>query len=309
MTPRAASSPRPLLLLGAAGQLGRELQLALAPLGTVHAFDLPQLDITDAPAVRALIERLEPAAIVNAAAYTAVDRAEADEALATRVNAHAVAVLAEAARVHGMPLVHYSTDYVFDGSVDRPYTPDDAPNPLSAYGRSKLAGERAIFAAQAPALILRTSWVFGRHGGNFVRTILRAARTRDSLRVVDDQIGQPTPAALLAGVTALLLQRVLAQSLPLTGPALHHVAASGAVSWHAFACAIVEQAQALGIGLRTSIDRIAAIPASEYPVPARRPANSRLDTSRLESAFGLTMPAWMPYLIDVLEHFRHDDAP
>jgi dTDP-4-dehydrorhamnose reductase len=304
----ASTSCCPILLLGAAGQLGRELQLALAPLGTVCPFDLPHVDITDATEVLALIERLQPVAIVNAAAYTAVDRAEADEALATRVNAAAVNTLALAAAADGVPLVHYSTDYVFDGSADRPYTPDDAPNPLSAYGRSKLAGERAIFAAQAPALILRTSWVFGRHGGNFVKTILRAARTRDSLRVVDDQIGQPTPAALLASVTALLLQRVLAQSLRLTGPALYHVAASGPVSWHAFACAIVEQAQALGIALNTRVDRIAAIPTSDYPTPARRPANSRLDTSRLESEFCLTMPSWMPYLIDVLEHLKHDDG-
>ena len=298
---------RPTLLLGAAGQVGRALRRDLAPLGPLVALDLPQVDITDAVQVRKLIADLKPRIVVNAAAYTAVDKAEADPDLAHKVNATAVGEIAEASRKAGAFLVHYSTEYVFDGTSERPYVPEDVPNPLSVYGRSKLAGEQALHQVAGPSLLFRTSWVFGLHGGNFVKTMLRLARTRDELRVVADQVGQPTPAELISSVTALALFRHMAGAIPGTKPAVYHLASSRPVTWHAFARTIIEQAAAVGFELRATPDRVVAIGTADYPLPARRPANSRLDVSALEADFGLQMPDWLPYLTRMLEDLRRGD--
>lgn len=284
------------LLFGGNGQLGWELHRALAPFGRVAAPGTAQCDIADLEATTRAIRQISPRIIVNAAAYTAVDRAESDEVMAHRINAAAPAVMAAEARRLGVPLVHYSTDYVFDGTKPAPYVEEDAPNPRSAYGRTKHEGEQAIAASGAEALVFRTSWVFGGHGGNFVRTILRLARERDSLRVVDDQVGSPTPAALIADVTALALAQLRRAGFP-SGMQLYHLSAANPLSWHGFATTIVEQALALGLGgIKLRPEAIAPIATVDYPLPAARPANSRLDCRRLEQAYGITMPDWRPYL-------------
>lgn len=288
-----------ILLLGKDGQVGHELQRSLAPLGPVVACGRAECDAADAAAVQSLLERVQPAVVVNAIAYTAVDRAESDEAAALRINRDLPAQLAAWTAASGALLVHYSTDYVFDGSKPTPYTESDLVAPLGVYGRSKLAGEEALRAAGGRALILRTSWVFGEHGGNFVKTILRLARERDSLNVVADQIGAPTPAALIADVTALMLQSLgRGQGMAAGEQRLYHLTAANPVSWHAFASRIVTLAAALpgGEGLQLRPGAITPIPSSGYPTPARRPANSRLDCRRLEADFGLLLPDWQSYL-------------
>ena len=279
-----------LLLLGKNGQVGWELQRALAPLGEVYApgrdegGDLAQLDV-----LAETLRTLKPDVIVNAAAYTAVDRAETEADLAFRVNAEAPAVLAKGAAALGAVLIHYSTDYVFDGSGSTPRTEGAATAPLNVYGRSKLAGEQRIQASGCRHLILRTSWVYGARGQNFARTILRLAAQRDELRVIDDQVGAPTGAALIADVTALALH-ALSTRPDLGG--LYHLAAAGDISWFGYTRFLVEQAARGGAKLKAGPDAVVPIPSSAYPVPARRPANSRLDASRLERALGLRMPAW-----------------
>jgi dTDP-4-dehydrorhamnose reductase len=298
---------RRVLILGSAGQVGRALQRDLAPLGTVVARARPARDITNPDAVRSLFASVQPELVVNAAAYTAVDKAEADPAVAQSVNATAVGVVAEECRKARAFLVHYSTEYVFDGTQSTPYAPDDPPNPLSVYGRTKLAGEQALFQAGGAAVLLRTSWVFGLHGGNFVKTMLRLARERDALRVVADQFGQPTPAELISSVTALLLHRICAEGVPAYAPQRYHLASNRPTSWHGFACTIIERATALGFVLRATPNRVAAIDTAQYPLPARRPANSRLDVSKLESDFGLQMPDWLPYLNRMLEDLRRGE--
>ncbi|MFZ2627527.1 MAG: dTDP-4-dehydrorhamnose reductase [Rugosibacter sp.] len=293
-----------ILLFGRNGQVGWELQRSLAPLGKVLALASADCDLCDAEAVARAIREAAPRIIVNAAAYTAVDKAESDAAPAMQINAQAPAVMAAEARRLGARLVHYSTDYVFDGHKATPYVETDAPAPQGVYGRSKHAGELAIAASGADALILRTSWVFGAHGGNFVKTILRLAREKDSLRVVDDQIGSPTPAALVADVTALALARLRQEDM--TGvateraqvfPQLFHLCAANPLSWYRFAVAIVEQAHAIGLaGLKLWPEAIVPISTQEYPLPAPRPANSRLDCRKLEQRFDLHLPGWQPYL-------------
>lgn len=282
-----------ILLFGRNGQVGWELQRSLAPLGGLLALGAADCDLRDLDATARVIREAAPRVIVNAAAYTAVDQAESDAATALRINAEAPAVMAAEARRLGARLVHYSTDYVFDGRQATPYVETDAPAPQSAYGQSKLEGELAIEASGAAALILRTSWVFGVHGGNFVKTILRLARERETLRVVDDQIGSPTPAALLADVTALMLARSRHERLP--GAQVFHLCAAQPLSWHRFAVTIVEQARALGLAALEP-EAITPIPSREYPQPAARPANSRLDCRKLEERFDLRMPDWLPYL-------------
>ena len=294
-----------ILLFGCNGQVGWELQRALAPLGEVRSLDAADCDLCDTIALTRVIHETAPRVIVNAAAYTAVDKAESDAETARRVNAEAPAAMAEAARQLGALLVHYSTDYVFDGRKPTPYLETDATAPQGVYGMSKRDGELAIAASGAAALILRTSWVFGAHGGNFVKTILRLAREKETLRVVADQIGSPTPAALLADATALILARLRQEAvggtLPVQGAELYHLAAAQPLSWHRFAVAIVEQAHALGLpGLRLRPEAIAPITTAEYPLPALRPANSRLDCARLEQRFALRMPDWRPYLTRLL---------
>jgi dTDP-4-dehydrorhamnose reductase len=283
-----------IVLLGRNGQLGWELQRALAPLGELVALDrsgadgLPA-DFEQPQTLAALLHALRPDVVVNAAAYTAVDRAESEPARAHAVNAEAPAVLARAAAALGATLVHYGSDYVYDGSGDAPRSEDAPTAPLSVYGRSKLAGEEAIRASGCRHLILRTSWVYAARGGNFAKTMLRLAAERESLSVVGDQVGAPTGAELLADVTAHAL-RVLAARPELGGT--YHCAAAGQTSWHGYACFVIERARAAGVTLKAAPDAVRAIASAQYPTPARRPLNSRLDTRRLRAAFGLHLPHW-----------------
>lgn len=291
-----------ILLFGRDGQVGWQLQRSLAPHGPLTALARDDCDLTDLDALRAAVRRVAPQIIVNAAAYTAVDKAESEPDLARRINAEVPGLLAAEAARSGALLMHYSTDYVFDGEKEGPYREDDPTAPASVYGRTKREGEEAIAAAGARALIFRTSWVFGARGGNFVKTILRLARERDALNVVADQTGSPTPAALIATVSGLALAAVRRGNLLPPGEArLYHLAAADPVSWHAFAQRIVTLATAQGFALKLAPEAIRAITTAEYPTPARRPRNSRLDCGRLEADFGLLMPSWQPYLERVLQ--------
>mgnify|MGYP001285239784 FL=1 len=289
-----------ILLTGRRGQVGFELQRALAPLGRVTALDRHECDLSDPEAIRAMVRDVQPDIIVNPAAYTAVDKAESESELAASVNAIAPAVLGEEARKLGALVIHYSTDYVFDGLQHAPYKESDTPNPQSVYGRTKLAGELALAASGADHLILRTSWVVGAHGGNFAKTILRLAAERESLNVVADQHGAPTSAALLADVTAQLLGRYLqaGSDLPL---GLYHLAAGGETHWQAYASHVVQRALDAGLGLKLRPEAIFPIATAEYPTAAKRPPNSRLDTHKLRETFGLHLPDWQIGLDHILE--------
>ncbi|MEK0267026.1 dTDP-4-dehydrorhamnose reductase [Stenotrophomonas rhizophila] len=291
-----------ILLLGANGQLGRELQRALAPLGRIVATTrngtLPDgsacevADFDQPASLAALLDRVQPTVVVNAAAYTAVDRAEDDREAAFRANAKAPGVLARWCAQAGVPLVHYSTDYVFDGQGTHPYREDDATAPLGVYGASKLAGEEAIRAAGGRHLIFRTAWVYASHSANFLRTMLRVGAERDVLRVVADQVGTPTPAALIADVTVQALQHDGALS------GTWHLTATGETSWHGFAEAIFTEAVAAGV--LASAPTVEAITTAEYPTPAKRPAYSHLDVAKLEQDFGVTLPHWQDGLKRVI---------
>jgi dTDP-4-dehydrorhamnose reductase len=285
-----------ILLTGRNGQVGWELARALLPLGHIHACGHAELDLADAAALRRRLDEVRPDAIVNAAAYTAVDRAESEPQRAEAVNAAAPAVLARWAAAHGALLVHYSTDYVFDGTKAAPYVEGDPPNPLGAYGRSKLAGEAAIRAAGCDHLVFRTSWVYAARGANFLRTILRLAAEREELRVVDDQTGAPTWARLIAEASAHALRQGLQERRSGTFESgLFHLCAGGETSWHGFARAIVEGRQGLRVKTVTPIATV------DYPTPARRPANSRLDTGAFRARFGLALPDWRDCLQLCLE--------
>jgi dTDP-4-dehydrorhamnose reductase len=286
-----------ILLLGSNGQVGWELQRSLAPLGEVVALQRetaanPQGlcgNLEDPEALLHSVRTLRPAVIVNAAAYTAVDKAETDADRAKAVNATAPGLLAQEAATLGSWLVHYSTDYVFDGSGEQPWHEDDATAPLSVYGRTKWEGEQAIRDSGCHHLILRTSWVYAARGGNFAKTMLRLAAERDELKVINDQIGAPTGADLLADVTALVLHRL--QTRPeLAGT--YHCVAAGQTSWHGYARHVIEWARAHGRPIQVAPEAVRPIPTSGYPTPARRPLNSRLDTFKLRHAFGLHLPAW-----------------
>ena len=290
-----------ILLLGKDGQVGWELQRALAPLGLLTAVNRSECDLADAAQVQAVLERVEPEVIVNAAAYTAVDQAEADQATARRINVDAVAELALYAREMGSLLVHYSTDYVFDGSKAEAYVEDDLTNPLSVYGRTKLDGEHKIRDALCRHLIFRTSWVYAARGGNFARTMLRLASERAALNVIDDQIGAPTSAELIADVTAHALRDVLSGRAP---GGTYHLAAAGETSWYGYAKFVTERARAQGLPLALAADGLKPIPASEYPLPAKRPQNSRLNTQLLERSFALKMPQWEDGVARVLDEWR-----
>lgn len=287
-----------LLLYGKDGQVGRELQRTLAPLGELVALGRAQADFNDMPALRETLHTHAPAIIVNAAAYTAVDRAETDEAAAFRINAAAVDCLAHYAHATGALLVHYSTDYVYDGAKTTPYVETDAPSPRSVYGRSKLAGEQAIARAHCTALVLRTSWVISAHGHNFIKTMLRLASERDELRVVADQHGAPTSAALIADTTARAIVALRAGRLP-TGT--YHLAAAGETTWHELACRVIERARANGMPLKLDASRIRAITTSEYGAAAHRPQNSRLDTRALAGYLGLDFPDWRVGVDEVVD--------
>jgi dTDP-4-dehydrorhamnose reductase len=272
------------------------------PLGTVIAPSLDELQFEQMDTLRAVVRKHAPHLIVNAAAYTAVDKAESEPDLAATVNSHAVRVLAEEARKLGALLIHYSTDYVFDGSKPGSYTEDDVPNPLSVYGRTKLEGDRAIQASGCRHLIFRTSWVCAARGGNFVKTILRLARERDELKIVADQIGAPTSAELIADVTALCVGYVrhCPERFADVG-GIYNLVAAGETSWHNYAQFVVENAARLGLPLKLSSDSIRPITTREYPLPARRPLNSRLATDKLNRVFGVELPHWHIHLKRVIE--------
>ncbi len=292
---------RTILLTGVTGQVGFELQRALAPLGPVLALDRQSCDLSNGAALQQKVRELRPAIIVNPAAYTAVDKAESEPELAMAINGVAPGLLGEAAAEVGALVVHYSTDYVFDGSGTRPYRESDAPNPLSVYGRSKLAGEQALQASGARHLILRTSWVYGAFGGNFAKTMLRLAAEREQLKVVADQFGAPTSAALIADVTAQMLGQYL-RGAPADFPGgLYHLAAGGETNWHEYAATVIAAARAAGRPLKLAADGLLPIPSRDYPTPAPRPANSRLDTRHLRGTFGLELPDWRQGLAHVLQ--------
>ncbi len=286
-------APVKILLFGKNGQVGWELQRSLTPLGELVALDADSTDLcgdfTNLQGLAETVARVRPNIIVNAAAYTAVDKAESEPELACIVNAEAPATLALEAQRQGAWLVHYSTDYVFDGSGVMPWKETDAPAPLSVYGRTKLEGEQRIAANCSHHLIFRTSWVYAARGKNFARTMLDLARQRESLTVVDDQIGAPTGAELLADVTAHAIRHVLLQP-HLAG--LYHLTATGETSWHGYARFVIEQAWNAGVPLQTTMDRIAPVASEVFPTAAKRPHNSRLNMTKLQSAFGLTLPPW-----------------
>ena len=278
-----------ILLLGKDGQVGWELQRALTPLGLLTALNRSECDLADPAQIQAVLETHEPEVIVNAAAYTAVDQAETDQALARRINTDAVAELALYAREMGSLLVHYSTDYVFDGTKPEAYVEDDITNPLSVYGQTKLDGENRIRDALCRHLIFRTSWVYGARGGNFAKTILRLAQEREALSVIDDQVGAPTSAELIADVTAHAMRDVLSGRAP---GGTYHLAAAGETSWFGYARLVIEHARRQGLTLSVSDTGLKPIPATEYPLPAKRPQNSRLNTQLLERSFALKLPQW-----------------
>jgi dTDP-4-dehydrorhamnose reductase len=282
---------RRILITGANGQVGFELQRALAPLGDVTCVTREQADLTNPQAIRDMLDRVQPDVIVNPAAYTAVDKAESDADVACAINAAAPGLMAEWTAAHGTLLVHYSTDYVFDGTKSGPYVEDDETNPQSVYGLSKWQGEEAIRKTKANHLILRTSWVVGAHGNNFLKTVLRLAREREQLKIIADQIGAPTTAALIADVTAQLVARHVSRAAHFVY-GTYHLTAAGEASWYDYALYVVGLAEKSGFTLKLGPQAILPIPTSEYPLPAKRPANSRLDVSKLTGTFGLHMPDW-----------------
>lgn len=285
-----------ILLTGKNGQVGWELQRALLPLGRVAAFDHAGLDLADAAAVRRKLDEVRPEVIVNAAAYTAVDKAESETGLAEAVNAAAPALLAQEAARRGALLIHYSTDYVYDGAKAAPYVETDPTGPLGAYGRSKLAGEVGVQVSGADHLIFRTSWVYAARGANFLRTILRLAAEREEIRIVADQVGAPTWARLIAEATAHALRQALQErGSGKFASGVFHLTAAGETSWHGFASAIVAGRG----GLR--VKQVTPIATADYPTPARRPANSRLDTGAFRARFGLALPDWRDCLQLCLE--------
>lgn len=296
-----------ILLLGKNGQVGWELQRALAPLGELLAFGHADADLENLDRLRETVRTARPDIIVNAASYTAVDKAESEPDRARRINAEAVGLLAEETAQSNAWLVHYSTDYVFDGEKKTPYVEDDTTNPISVYGRTKLQGEQAIRASGCRHLIFRTSWVYATRGGNFAKTMLRLAKERDKLRVVADQHGAPTSAELIADVTALALHRLTApQGTALSGT--YHLVASGETTWHEYAQFVIGLARSKGIALKAAPENVEPIPTEAYPVPAKRPKNSRLDTTKLAAAFDLHLPDWRFHVQRMLDELAAQGA-
>ena len=279
-----------ILLLGSNGQLGRELERQLSSVGSVAAFPRSALDITNHRAVRDAVLAIHPNVIVNAAAYTAVDKAETDAERANSVNAEAVANLAQIAQKNGAWLIHYSTDYVFDGSKPTPYIETDAPNPINVYGASKLAGETAIAAADCQHLIFRTSWVIGKDGNNFAKTILRLAAERNSLKVISDQRGVPTSPSLISKITIDAIRAIKQDKAWPQG--IYHLAPQGVSSWHEIAKTLIVYAEQQRVQLNTQVENIQAITTAEYPTAAKRPLNSQLDTHKLRSQLSFDLPHW-----------------
>jgi dTDP-4-dehydrorhamnose reductase len=294
-----------ILIAGAAGQVGRELQRSFADAGEIICHDYDTVDLADPDQVRAMVRRAAPQIILNAAAYTAVDRAEREPEAAMAVNSTAPRVLAEEARLCNALLVHYSTDYVFDGSKPGPWAETDKPNPLSVYGTSKLAGEEAIREVGGSYLIFRTSWVYGPHGRNFLLTMLRMAHERDELRIVDDQFGAPTSSIELADATRAVVSGVLDGRLGLAEnwAGLYHMTCSGSTSWCGFASAIFSRAAGL---LHGKAPVVKPISSSEYPTPAKRPRNSVLSNEKLYSRFGVRLSSWETALDAVISRLAED---
>jgi len=295
-----------ILLTGTSGQVGGVLAGLLSEFGEVVAVNRVMLDLADVASIRAKLDAIVPDIIVNPAAYTAVDRAEDEPELAFRINGEAPGAIARWAAARKVPVVHFSTDYVFSGSGERPWREDDATGPLSAYGKSKLAGEQALRAAGGPHLIVRSSWVYHRTGTNFLRTIARLAAERDELRIVADQIGAPTSAALIGATLTELLRKSggdFAALVAASGGTLH-LAASGTASWHDFATAIVAGLKARGRTVRTA--RIVPIKTAEYPTKATRPLNSRLDLARITTLLGRPIPSWQAALETELDHIARE---
>lgn len=287
-----------ILIAGKNGQVGHALQHRLAGMGEIIAVDRQRCDLALPDAIKATLDAEQPDIIINAAAYTAVDRAEQEPDLAMQINGVAPEILAQEAQASGALLVHYSTDYVFSGDKAGAYLESDPVAPQSSYGRSKLAGEQGIARHLSRHLILRTSWVHSEHGSNFIKTILRAAQQRDELNIVADQVGAPTSAALIADITAQLLIRYqqhnqLGETPPSGFPyGCYHLAASGYTSWYEYARLLVRLAGDAGITLKATPETVLPIPTAAYPLPARRPANSRLDTAKLRTTFGLALATW-----------------
>jgi dTDP-4-dehydrorhamnose reductase len=294
-----------ILLFGRGGQVGRELEQVLPSLGHLAAFGRDHADLERPDAIQALIRRESPDIVVNAAAYTAVDKAESEPERARQINADTVGVIAdETARLGGW-LVHYSTDYVFDGAKSDSYVETDPTGPLGVYGGTKLAGEQLVAASGCRHLVFRTSWVYAAHGSNFVRTILRLGQEREELAIVDDQIGAPTSAARIAAVTVAAIRRLAGGEGALPANGIYHLAASGATSWHGLAKLVVAEAHAGGLPLRVDPDRIRPIPSSAWPQVARRPANSRLNTTKLQRTFDVILPPWRDDVREVVADLIH----
>ena len=285
--------PLKILLFGKNGQVGWELQRSLSPLGELIALDMPDThlcgDLTNLPGIAKTIREVKPDIIVNAAAHTAVDKAESEAELALTINALAPGVMAEEANLMGAWLMHYSTDYVFDGSGDQLWLETDATGPLSVYGQTKLKGEEAIRESGCQHLIFRTSWVYGARGGNFAKTMLKLAQTRDSLNVINDQIGAPTGADLLADVTAHAIRTALRHP---TVCGLYHLAAAGETSWHGYASFVIEFARQAGVEIKVTQDAILQVSSSAFVTAAKRPLNSRLKTDKIRNSFNLNLPPW-----------------
>lgn len=296
-----------ILVTGKNGQVGHELMRSLAPLGEVMGVDIEDCDLSKPAAIAKMLAHIKPDLIVNPAAYTEVDKAESEANLAHAVNAAAPEALAKYAASKNIPMIHYSTDYVFDGSKDGLYLETDKANPKSVYGKTKWLGEAAVRNNAPKHVILRTSWVFGAHGVNFLKTMLKLAQARDKLSIVSDQVGSPTSAAMLADATA-----VIAKQLFETGATqkygTYHLVAEGETSWHGYAQWVVTKANALGLNTKIAPDAIRAITTQEYPMPAPRPANSRLDTSKVVSVFGLKLPSWRDEVASVLETLIQADG-
>jgi dTDP-4-dehydrorhamnose reductase len=289
-----------ILVTGANGQVGFELQRSLAPLGNVAAVTRAEMDLASEASILSVLEAHKPSVIVNPAAYTAVDRAESEREQAMAVNAAAPGVMARWAAENGAYLVHYSTDYVFDGTKADAYVETDPVNPQSVYGESKWLGEEAVRSSGARHVILRTSWVYGHHGNNFLKTILRLAQERSSLNIVADQIGAPTSAALIADVTRRVVEFVSRSETPdVCGT--YHLSAQGNTSWYGYAEHIIREASARNFPLALQLDALKPITAAEYPTPAKRPQNSRLNCVKLMDCFDLHLPAWQEGVNDVMD--------
>jgi dTDP-4-dehydrorhamnose reductase len=280
-----------ILVTGKNGQVGHELMTSLAPLGKLVGVDLKECDLTQSAAIDALLERVKPDIIINPAAYTEVDKAESEPTIAHAVNAQAPKIFARYAARHNILIIHFSTDYVFDGSKPEPYLEDDEANPKSVYGKTKWLGEEAVRKMAAKHIIIRTSWVFGAHGVNFLKTILKVAEQRDKLSVVSDQFGAPTSARLLANAVAQIVKE-LNEPGSYRKYGTYHVAATGETSWHGYAKAVVEAAIKCGLETKLTPAQIKAVTTQENPMPAPRPANSRLDTTKVRTVFSVSLPKW-----------------